>query len=431
MKTYLLSRLSESKIESLCKRKCLVSREVRKSAEKIRKDVIKNGDDAIIRLTEKFDGVLLKDLKVNENAFKESDKFLSRELKEAILKARDNIWSFHEKQLPKGRRRVISKGIKCWQEFFPVEKAGLYIPAGTAPLFSTVLMLGIPAVIAGCSRIILCTPPCKEYEINPVIIWTAKCIGLHEIYKTGGAQAIFAMAYGTKQIPAVDKIFGPGNAYVTAAKLLSSEVTSIDMPAGPSELLVIADKTSDAEFVASDLLSQAEHGKDSQVVLVCTDKSKSEEILEELKLQLEDLPRKEIILEALKNSFVLIVENMEQALEFSNKYAPEHLVLSSSNYRNYAGHIRNAGSVFLGKFSSESFGDYASGTNHVLPTSGFARSCSGISVNDFMKCVSFQHIKREGLMSLATTVEIMSEKEELIAHKRAVSIRASKAGFVK
>jgi histidinol dehydrogenase len=370
----------------------------------ILEDVGKNGDKAVKKYSDKFDGQLTCSTK------------LTPEIKDAFKIAAKNIEAFHKAQITTGKKIETMPGVTCFQEARPIEKVGLYIPGGTAPLPSTLLMLAIPARLAGCKEIVMCSPCLPE-----IMQYVAKLAGVTKIFKIGGAQAIAAMAYGTEAIPKVDKIFGPGNQYVTAAKMLCG--TAIDMPAGPSEVLVIADKYARADFVAADLLSQAEHGPDSQVVLVCTDEDKADEILEETTAQLEMLPRKDIAKAALENSFALIVADIVEAVKFSNKYAPEHLILNVKKADQYLDQVINAGSVFIGQYSCESAGDYASGTNHTLPTYGYAKSYSGVSVDSFMKKITFQKLNKEGIKNIGPVVEKMAEIEQLQAHKNAMTLR--------
>ncbi len=381
-------------------------------------------DEALFYYSEKFDGVELNSLKVTEAEIKEAVSLMPEDLKRAIDVARNNIHKFHSAQLIDEVPVETEKGVKCWRRSVPIEKAGLYIPGGSAPLFSTVLMLGIPAILAGCSEIILCSPPDKKGKINPVILYTANLLGINKIFKTGGAQAIAAMAYGTTSIPRVYKIFGPGNQYVTKAKeLIQEDGIPIDMPAGPSEVLVIADSSADPEFIAADLLSQAEHGTDSQVVLLTASPDLPGKVNTAIENQLAELPRKEIARKALENSMIIVNKSIEECIDFSNIYAPEHLIINTANSSDLAGKVLNAGSVFIGKFSCESAGDYASGTNHTLPTNGFARNFSGVSVESFQKKISFQELSGEGIRSIGPAIEIMAEAENLRAHRNAVSIR--------
>lgn len=395
-----------------------------KTVRKVLDDIKANGDFAIKAYTQKFDGVELETPIVAESEISEAESKLSHELKLAIDLASKNIEQFHAAQkMPKVEVETMP-GVKCWQKTVGIEKVGLYIPGGTAPLFSTVLMLAIPAKIAGCEEIILCTPPNKQGSINPAILYAAKVSGITQIFKVGGVQAIGAMAYGTETIPEVYKIFGPGNQYVTAAKrLVSTEMTAIDMPAGPSEVQVIADETANAAYIASDLLSQAEHGVDSQVILTTTSESLLKDVQKELAQQLAILPRKALAEKALENSRMLVFKGMDEVMEFTNLYAPEHLIISTHNYMDLALKVRNAGSVFLGKYTPESAGDYASGTNHTLPTYGYAKMYSGVNLDSFTKKITFQEITKEGIQNIGPAIEIMAETEELFAHKNAVTLR--------
>ena len=387
-------------------------------------DVRSNGDSALKKYELQFDKVALEELAVSEEEFTGAQACVSQELKDAIQIAHDNIYKFHAAQKFSPIRVETCRGIVCEQRAVPIEKVGLYIPGGTAPLFSTVLMLAVPAKIAGCSEIILCTPPDKDGKCNPAVLYSAKVSGVSKIYKVGGAQAIAAMAYGTESVPKVDKIFGPGNQYVVAAKqLVSLEDVAIDMPAGPSEVEVIADAESNPVFVAADLLSQAEHGVDSQVVLVATDKNIIEAVNAELVKQLQQLPRKEIAEKALQNSKVIYVPTDDMVVSLSNAYAPEHLVISTKNCDSIAEKITHAGSVFLGAFSCESAGDYASGTNHTLPTKGYAKAYSGLCLDSFMRKITFQRLSSDGVKSIGKAVELMAEAEGLDAHKNAMTVR--------
>jgi len=383
-----------------------------------------DGDNAIYYFSEKYDGVESVNLKVSSDEILESGRQIPADLKNAINIAKINIENFHSAQLQPEPVIETSKGIKCWRKSVAIEKVGLYIPGGSAPLFSTVLMLGIPAKLAGCDEIIICTPPGKDGKVNPLILYTAQLIGVAEIFKVGGAQAIAAMAYGTDSIPKVYKIFGPGNQYVTKAKeLIQQDGIAIDMPAGPSEVLVIADKNANPEFIAADLLSQAEHGADSQVIMLTDNEELMDKVQSEVERQVESLPRKDIALKALNNSKLILFHTLVDCIGFSNIYAPEHLILNISDTSTIAEKIINAGSVFLGNFSCESAGDYASGTNHTLPTNGFARNYSGVSTESFLKKISFQEISGEGLKNLGPAIELMAEAESLYGHKNAVSIR--------
>jgi histidinol dehydrogenase len=390
----------------------------------ILEDVKLRGDEALKFYAQKFDNVELTELSVSAKEIEEALTLVSEELKQAIEVAYSNIFKFHQQQQPKVEVIETTEGVHCWRKSVGIEKVGLYIPGGTAPLFSTVLMLAIPAKIADCKEIILCTPPNAAGKIHPAILYTANLCGIQKIFKVGGAQAIAAMAYGTETIPQVYKIFGPGNQYVTAAKQLVNKVgTAIDMPAGPSEVLVIGDDESRPDFIAADLLSQAEHGADSQVIFVTTEEAYLNLVHFAIDQQLRDLPRKELAEKALANSKLILVKDLDEAIELSNFYAPEHLILQIRNAEEVAEKVINAGSVFIGHYTPESAGDYASGTNHTLPTNGFARAYSGVSVDSFVKKITFQKITKEGLQNLGKTIEVMAENEELNAHKNAVSIR--------
>ncbi|KAF0238396.1 MAG: histidinol [Prolixibacteraceae bacterium] len=383
-----------------------------------------NGDEALRKFTLQFDGVKLDSFLVSEQELKEAEQQIDEDLKDAVNLASKNIQVFHAAQTTQTKKIETTPGVVCWQKPVPVEKVGLYIPGGTAPLFSTVLMLAIPAQIAGCKEIVLCSPPNIDGKIHPAILYAAKVSGVTQIYKLGGVQAIGAMAYGTQTIPKTYKIFGPGNQFVVAAKqLVNINDVSIDMPAGPSEVLVIADETSNPAFVASDLLSQAEHGADSQVVLVASSLEVVENVLTEIEIQIKNLPRGKTASKALEHSILIVMENFEHQIDLINEYAPEHLIISIKNYADYVDKITNAGSVFLGEFTPESAGDYASGTNHTLPTNGWARSCSGVNLDSFLKKITFQEISKEGLKNIGTAVEIMAAAEELWAHKNAVTLR--------
>lgn len=388
-------------------------------------DVVKqDGDKAVLQFTRQFDGVQLSSLVVTDEEIESAIQQVPDDLKRAIKQAANNIRVFHEKQKMAIEVVETMKGVRCWRKSVGIDKVGLYIPGGTAPLFSTILMLAIPAQIAGCKEVILCSPPDKEGKLNPAILYTASLTGVHKIFKMGGVQAIAAMAYGTETVPKVYKIFGPGNQYVTSAKqLVQQEGTAIDMPAGPSEVCVLADASANSSFVAADLLSQAEHGTDSQVLLVSTDNQLIDAVIKELSIQLEQLPRKEMAAKALENSKALFVKNIDDAIELVNEYAAEHLIISCEQDEWIAEKITNAGSVFLGNYSPESVGDYASGTNHTLPTNGFARAYSGVSLDSFVKKITYQRLTKDGLTAIAPTVTAMAAAEGLDAHKKAVTIR--------
>ena len=382
------------------------------------------GDKAVIEYEERFDKVKLDSLAVTDAEMKEAEAQVPIELKVAILLAQRNIYTFHKKQKFEGKKVETMEGVTCWQKAVGIEKVGLYIPGGTAPLFSTVLMLAVPAKVAGCKEIVLCTPPNKEGKIHPAILYAAQVSGVSKIFKAGGVQAIGAMAYGTESVPKVYKIFGPGNQYVMAAKQqVSLHDVAIDMPAGPSEVEVIADETANPSFVAADLLSQAEHGVDSQVVLITTSEKLMEEVEYEVQRQLARLPRWEMAEKSLANSKLILVKDMEEAIAMTNEYAPEHLIIETSNYMELAEKVVNAGSVFLGSYTPESAGDYASGTNHTLPTNGYAKAYSGVSLDSFIRKITFQEINREGIQNIGPAIEVMAANEQLDAHKNAVSVR--------
>lgn len=387
-------------------------------------DIQKNKDKAIGKYTQKFDGVFLKSNIVSPNEIEEAIALVSEELKAAIILAKENIAKFHTAQKTDKIFVEIAKGVSCWQEKRPIQKVGLYIPGGTAPLFSTVLMLAIPAKIAGCKEIVMCSPPNKEGKIHPAILYAANLCGVTKIIKVGGIQAIAAYTFGTETISKVYKIFGPGNQYVTVAKQLATKHgVAIDMPAGPSELLVVADDSANASYIAADLLSQAEHGADSQVILVSTSKELINEVSSEIEKQLLKLPRFEIAQKAIQNSKSILVENDQIALEMINEYAPEHFIVCTKNNRFYIDTIENAGSVFIGNYTPESAGDYASGTNHTLPTNGFSKAYSGVNLDSFTKSITFQEISKEGIKTIGNSIELMAAAEGLDAHKNAVSIR--------
>lgn len=387
-------------------------------------DVRKNGDDAVKRYEAKFDSVSLSSLAVTEGELDSAVNEVSGELKSAIELAHSNIEKFHMSQRMTVHKVETAPGVCCWQKGVAIQKIGLYIPGGTAPLFSTVLMLATPAKIAGCEDIILCTPPNKEGKVNPAILVAAKVAGVNRIYKIGGVQAIGAMAYGTETVPKVYKIFGPGNRFVmTAKQQVSLSDVAIDMPAGPSEVCVIADDSSNAEFVAADLLSQAEHGTDSQVLLISTSESMAEKVIKEIDRQMALLPRRNIAAQALENSICIVAHDSSEAMDISNAYAPEHLVIATEDYEELADKVVNAGSVFLGKYACESAGDYASGTNHTLPTHGYAMAYNGVNLDSYIRKITFQHITPEGVRSIGRAVEVMAENEMLDAHKNAMTVR--------
>lgn len=422
-----ISYPQESEWNNLVERPAVDQNDLFDIAEKIFKDIQRNGDKAVSNYSQKFDGIHYSFSPLGLNVIKAAEDEISAKLKDSIKIAFKNILKFHASQAEYTTKIETTPGVTCWRESRPIEKVGIYIPGGSAPLFSTVLMLGIPALIAGCKEVVLCTPPDSSGQINPIILYAASLAKITKVYAVGGIQAIAAMSLGTESIPKVDKIFGPGNQYVTAAKQYAQLYgTAIDMPAGPSEVLIIADNTCDPEFVAADLLSQAEHGPDSQVFLLSDSSNVIDEVNEALRKQLEDLSRKEIAKKALQNSKAVLFESIDECIDFSNLYAPEHLILAISNAEEKIGEIESAGSVFLGNYSCESLGDYASGTNHTLPTNGFARSYSGVSVDSFVKKITFQSVSKEGLKNIGEAVEVMAEAEQLMAHKQAVTIRLNK-----
>lgn len=400
------------------------TREINKIVKPILKKVERSGDKALKKFAQEYDHVQLESLLVTAEEMNAASDLVSKELKWAINIAKANIERFHAAQAQPELLEEVMPGVICSRKSVPIQRVGLYIPGGTAPLFSTVLMLGIPAKLAGCSEIVLCSPPNREGKIHPAILYTAALIGIHKIVKVGGAQAVAALTFGTESVPRVDKIFGPGNQYVTAAKQLVAKYgVAIDMPAGPSEVLVYADESAIPAFVASDLLSQAEHGIDSQVVLVTPSEKFAKKVLKEINEQLEKLPRKDIAFKALANSTAVVMEDQEKALALINEYAPEHLIIAVENEEEVVAAIYNAGSIFMGNFTPESAGDYASGTNHTLPTYGFARNYSGVSLDSFVKKITYQKITPEGLKTLGPIVEVMAANELLEAHKNAVTIR--------
>ena len=382
------------------------------------------GDRAVLAYEEQFDKVQLASLAVSEEEWAEADSLSDEELKQAIRLAKQNIETLHAAQRFEGKKVTTSAGVTCWQKAVPIEKVGLYIPGGTAPLFSTVLMLAVPAKIAGCGEIVLCTPPGRDGKVHPAVLFAAKVAGVSRIFKAGGIQAIASMAYGTESVPRVYKIFGPGNQYVTAAKqLVSLRDVAIDMPAGPSEVEVLADETANPAFVAADLLSQAEHGVDSQAMLITTSESLQQAVKAEVERQLELLPRKEIASKSLANSKLIVVRSLDEAIELTNAYAPEHLIVETADYLSVAERVVNAGSVFLGHLSPESAGDYASGTNHTLPTNGYAKAYSGVSLDSFIRKITFQEIQPEGIRHIGPAIEVMAANERLDAHKNAITVR--------
>lgn len=387
-------------------------------------DVRERGDRAVLDYEEKFDKVRMTQLAVTDAEMDEAEQLVDEELKKALQLAERNIAAFHGAQKFESKRIETAPGVWCWQKAVAIEKVGLYIPGGTAPLFSTVLMLAVPARIAGCREIVLCTPPDKNGKVNPAILYAARLAGVSRIFKAGGVQAIGAMAYGTESVPQVYKIFGPGNQYVMAAKQqVSLHDVAIDMPAGPSEVEVLADATANPCFVAADLLSQAEHGTDSQVLLVTTSDRLIEAVQAEVERQLNLLPRKDIAARSLENSRLILVRSMDEAMELTNEYAPEHLIIEAADYETLAGKVVNAGSVFMGDYTPESAGDYASGTNHTLPTSGYAKAYSGVNLDSFVRKITFQEIAPQGIRNIGPAIEVMAANEQLDAHKNAVTVR--------
>ncbi len=413
-----------SSYSELLKRPVFETKSLNDKVQEIINQVIEQGDDALFELAKKFDKVSLSSLVVSEQEIEESLNLVSDELKSAIQTAHHNIKTFHESQREISKPIETQTGVLCWRKSTAIQKVGLYIPGGTAPLFSTVLMLATPAKIAGCQEIILCSPPNKEGKIHPAILYAAQLVGVHKIFKIGGSQAIAAMAHGTQSVPKVYKILGPGNQFVTAAKMLVQQNgTAIDMPAGPSEVMIVADESSKASYIAADMLAQAEHGVDSQAVLVCSNQKILDSVEEELEKQLAVLPRKEIASQSIQHSLSIVEPDRNKQLEIVNHYAPEHLILSIEDVEEFTDKVVNAGSIFIGNLTPESLGDYASGTNHTLPTNGFATAYSGVSLDTFVKKITIQKVTKEGLKKLGPQVEIMAEAEELIAHKNAVSIR--------
>ncbi|MAM22801.1 MAG: histidinol dehydrogenase [Croceibacter sp.] len=410
--------------QDLLKRPTQTVEDIEDTVKQIFSEVDSKGDEAIKKYTELFDGIKLNQLEVSNLEIKESESLVSEELKQAISLAKSNIELFHKAQRTQKIEVETTQGVRCWQEKRPIQKVGLYIPGGTAPLFSTILMLSVPALIAGCEEIVLCTPPDKKGKINPAILYTANLCGISKIYKVGGIQAIAGMTFGTKSISKVYKIFGPGNQFVTVAKQLATKFNvAIDMPAGPSELLVVADDTANAAFVASDLLSQAEHGKDSQVILVSTSMDLIKDVEAEISNQLKELPRKDIAEVAIKHSKSILVKDNVEALDLINTYGPEHFIVCTKDNDFFVNGIQNAGSVFIGNYTPESAGDYASGTNHTLPTNGYAKQYSGVNLDSFMKSMTFQEISKTGIQNIGNAIELMAEAEGLQAHKNAVTLR--------
>ena len=420
----IISNPSPAKWRKLSERPLIKQQKLMSTVEKIFYDIHRKGDKAVLAYSRKFDFPNQESLLVSSETIDKSADFVSERLKQSIELAKKNIETFHRSQIEDVVKVETAPGVVCWRESRPIERIGIYIPGGSAPLFSTVLMLAIPAMIAGCNEVILCTPPDKDGNIDPAILYSAKQSGVTKIFAIGGIQAIGAMTFGTETVPKVDKIFGPGNQYVMAAKRSAQYYgVAIDMPAGPSEVLVITDHTCNTSFVAADLLSQAEHGSDSQVMLLSCDKKIIKDVNKEIDKQLEALPRQEIAAETLKNSKAILFEDIDECMAFSNMYAPEHLILAVENPTLLSRDVINAGSVFLGNWSCESAGDYASGTNHTLPTNGFAKSFSGVSLDSFIKKITFQHISEKGIISIGNAVEIMAEAEQLYAHKNAMTLR--------
>jgi len=422
MKTYI--NPEKSTWAKILQRPAVDHKQLEATVQAVLDEVRQNGDAAVRKYTQQFDGMLVNELTVSETEIAEAVNAVGAELKAAIDLAVQNIAAFHSAQKEEIKKTETTAGVVCWRRSVAIETAGLYIPGGTAPLFSTLLMLGIPAVLAGCKEILVCTPPGRDGKINPVILYVAQLIGLKKIYKIGGVQAIAALAYGTATVAKADKLFGPGNQYVTCAKqLVNAEGVAIDMPAGPSELAVYADESCNAAFVAADLLSQAEHGADSQVILVTSSVSVIEKVKLEIEKQLDQLPRKAIAMQALQNSLAIVMQEEAGAFELLNAYAPEHLIIATENAGTAAERVVNAGSVFLGHYSPESAGDYASGTNHTLPTNGYAKAYSGVSLDSFVKKITFQQISKTGIQHIGHAVELMAAAEGLDAHKNAVTIR--------
>lgn len=425
MKIYSYKDLSKAEVEALCLRQLEDDESIKSRVSEIVAEVKLNGDAALRGYAQQFDNIELHDLFIGSEEISEIAATIPEDAKQAIDVAYENIKAFHSTQETKEEKVETMPGVKCWRESRPIQKVGLYIPGGSAVLPSTFLMLGIPAVLAGCEEIVVCSPPQKDGKTNCHVAYCALKLGIKKIYLAGGAQAVAAMAYGTETVPKVYKIFGPGNRYVTQAKQLvqSAAMTAIDMPAGPSEVLVIADETANPSFVASDLLAQAEHGADSQAILVSTSNEIVAQVLEQVEIQLAALSRRDVTAKAIENSYAVVVDHLDDAMEFSNAYAPEHLILATSAYASLIPSIVNAGSVFLGNLTPESAGDYASGTNHTLPTSGFAKAYSGVSLDSFVKKITFQHITEQGLQNIGPTVEVLALAEGLDAHKNAISIR--------
>lgn len=425
MKVY--NNPDRSEWADICLRPHLDVSSLNSSVSGILDEVRLRGDEAVKEYETKFDHAVLGELLVSEEEKAEAMAGIERELLDAVRLAHDNIYKFHKAQFMSACKVETAPGVVCWQKQLPIERVGLYIPGGTAPLFSTVLMLATPAKIAGCSEIVLCTPPMADGKVNPAILAAANVVGVEKVFKIGGVQAIGAMAFGTQSVPKVYKIFGPGNQFVMAAKQhVSLHEVAIDMPAGPSEVCVIADAESNAEFVAADLLSQAEHGIDSQVLLISTSEEMIDSVQQQIELQLAKLPRREIAMKTLENSKAVLVQNTDEAIDLSNAYAPEHLIIATADYECLAERVVNAGSVFLGEYACESAGDYASGTNHTLPTHGYAMAYNGVNIDSFMRKVTFQHLSADGIRSIGRAVEVMASAEHLDAHRNAMSVRMAK-----
>lgn len=417
----------KSQWASILKRPTPEMEDIEETVNAIFHDVINNGDNALIKYTSIFDGVNIESSQVSQEEIDKAADLVSEELKESIKLAKTNIEKFHVAQKTSAVEVETAKGVICWQEKRPIQKVGLYIPGGTAPLFSTILMLAVPANIAGCADVIMCSPPNSNGNIDPVVLYTAQLCGVNKVFKVGGIQAVAAMTFGTETVPKVYKIFGPGNQYVTVAKQLATKYgVAIDMPAGPSELLVVADNIANAQFVAADLLSQAEHGDDSQVILVSTSDILINNVLREIENQIENLPRKKIAMKAISNSKFILVESDALAVELINEYAPEHYIICVENEQYYLDNVQNAGSVFIGNYTPESAGDYASGTNHTLPTNGFSKAYSGVNLDSFTKSITFQKISKEGIQTIGNAVEEMANAEGLFAHKNAITLRLNK-----
>lgn len=423
MKIYNFKDLTKQEVKELCSRHIFDDNLVKSRTEEIINNVKSNGDNALLSYAQQFDNIALSSVFIDKNELADIAKQIPSDVKSAIDTAYKNIYTFHAAQLKPEEKVETMPGVICWREARPIERVGLYIPGGTAVLPSTFLMLGIPAKIAGCKEIVVCSPPQSDGKVNCYIAYVATLLNIEKIYLVGGAQAVAAMAYGTATIPKVEKIFGPGNRYVTEAKKQVQNSVAIDMPAGPSEVLVLADETAIPSYVAADLLAQAEHGTDSQSILAVTSNEIAGKVISEIEKQLADLPRRDIAAAAIANSYIMLVTDLEQGMGFSNVYAPEHLILATENYKQLIPIIANAGSVFLGNLTPESVGDYASGTNHTLPTSAFAKAYSGVSVDTFIKKITFQHLDAHGLKNIGNTVEVLAEAEGLQAHKNAVSIR--------